>query len=36
MATTDSNNLILPQIMAELQAASDRAAQGLRDPERMA
>jgi hypothetical protein len=36
MATTEPNSLIPPQIMAELQAAADRAARGLRDPEIMA
>ncbi len=36
MATPSSNNLIPPQIMAELQAAADRAAKGIRDPEIMA
>ena len=36
MATTETNNLIPPQIMAELQAAADRAAKGLHDPEIMA
>ncbi|HTU91179.1 MAG TPA: hypothetical protein VMF69_13960 [Gemmataceae bacterium] len=36
MATTEPNNLIPPQIMAELQAAADRAAKGIRDPEIMA
>jgi hypothetical protein len=35
MATSESNNLIPPQVMAELQAAADRAAQGLRNPEIM-
>jgi len=35
MATSESNNLIPPQVMAELQAAADRAAQGIRDPEIM-
>jgi hypothetical protein len=33
MATTEPNSLIPPQVMAELQAAADRAAKGLRDPE---
>ena len=36
MATTGSNSLIPPQIMAELQAAADRAAKGIRDPQIMA
>jgi len=35
MATTESNSLIPPQIMAELQTAADRAAKGIRDPETM-
>lgn len=33
MAIIEPNPLIPPQIMAELQAAADRAANGLRDPE---
>lgn len=33
MATTQPNILIPPTIMAELQAAADRAAKGIRDPE---
>ena len=36
MPTTDSNNLIPAQVMAELQAAAERAAKGVRDPEIMA
>ena len=36
MATTEPNSLISPQIMAEIQAAADRAAKGLLDPERLA
>ena len=36
MATVERNTLIPPHIMAELQAAADRAAKGLRDPEIMA
>jgi hypothetical protein len=36
MTTTEPNSLIPPQIMAELQAAADRAAKGFRDPEIMA
>ncbi len=35
MATSEPNTLIPPQVMAELQAAADRAAQGIRDPEIM-
>lgn len=33
MATIAPNSLIPQQIMAELQAAADRAAKGIRDPE---
>ncbi len=33
MATTETNSLIPPQIMAELQAAADRAAKGISDVE---
>jgi hypothetical protein len=33
MATIEPNSLIPPQVMAELQAAADRAAKGLRDPQ---
>lgn len=36
MAATQPSNLIPPQVMAELQAAADRAAKGLRDPQIMA
>jgi hypothetical protein len=36
MPTTNSNNLIPEQVMAELQAAAERAAKGVRDPEIMA
>jgi hypothetical protein len=36
MPTTEPNSAIPPQIMAELQAAADRAAKGTRDPETMA
>lgn len=36
MTTPSPNSLIPPQIMAELQAAADRAAKGLRNPEMMA
>jgi hypothetical protein len=36
MATTESKSDIPPQVMAELQAAADRAAKGIRDPESMA
>ena len=35
MATSKANTLIPPHVMAELQAAADRAAQGIRDPEIM-
>jgi hypothetical protein len=35
MATTESHSAIPPQVMAELQAAADRAANGIRDPEVM-
>jgi hypothetical protein len=35
MADTEPNSVISPQIMAELQAAADRAAKGIRDPEVM-
>lgn len=35
MATSPPNALIPPQVMAELQAAADRAAKGVRDPEMM-
>ena len=36
MATTESNPKIPPHVMAELQAAADRGAKGIRDPELMA
>lgn len=36
MATSSPNSLIPPQVMVELQAAADRAAKGIRDPEIMA
>jgi hypothetical protein len=36
MASTEPNSLIPPQVMAELQAAADRVAEGIRDPEIMA
>jgi succinate dehydrogenase/fumarate reductase flavoprotein subunit len=36
MATTEPNNLIPPQITAELQAAADRAANSIRNPEILA
>lgn len=36
MATIERNSPIPPQVMAELQAAAERAAKGLRDPEIMA
>jgi hypothetical protein len=36
MANTEPNSVIPPQVMAELQAAADRAANGIRDPEVMA
>jgi hypothetical protein len=36
MPTINSNNLIPAQVMAELQAAAERAAKGVRDPEIMA
>jgi hypothetical protein len=32
MATTESHPMIPPQVMAELQAAADRGAKGVRDP----
>jgi hypothetical protein len=35
MATTESNSMIPPEVMAELQAAADRAAKGIRDPQTM-
>ena len=35
MKNSESNTPIPPQIMAELQAAADRAARGIRDPESM-
>jgi hypothetical protein len=35
MATTEPDSVIPPQVMAELQAAADRAAKGIRDPEAM-
>jgi hypothetical protein len=35
MAMTESNSLIPPHVMAELQAAADRGAKGIRDPEIM-
>jgi hypothetical protein len=35
MASNEPNSLIPPHIMAELQAAADRAAKGLRDPDIM-
>ncbi len=35
MGTFQSNNLIPPQIMSELQAAADRASRGISDPEAM-
>ncbi|HEV2948367.1 MAG TPA: hypothetical protein VGX70_13395 [Gemmataceae bacterium] len=35
MTNRKSSSLIPPHIMAELQAAADRAAQGVRDPETM-
>lgn len=33
MATMEATNLIPPQVLAELQAAADRAAKGLLNPE---
>jgi hypothetical protein len=36
VANIERNNLIPPHVMAELQAATDRAAKGVRDPEIMA
>ena len=36
MATSEPNSLIPPEVLAELQAAADRAVKGLRDPEIMA
>lgn len=33
MATVEATNLLPAQIMAELQAAADRAVKGLRDPQ---
>jgi hypothetical protein len=36
MTTTESNSPIPPHVMAELQAAADRAAKGIRDPEILA
>jgi hypothetical protein len=35
MANTESDNRIPPNVMAELQAAAERAANGLHDPETM-
>lgn len=36
MATIEHNSLIPPHVMAELQAAANQAAKGIRDPEIMA
>ena len=36
MPTPESNNLIPAQVMVELQAAADRATNGIRDSERTA
>jgi hypothetical protein len=35
MATSEPNGPIPPQVMADLQAAADRVAKGVRDPEIM-
>jgi hypothetical protein len=35
MTTTESNSLIPPESMAELQAAAERASKGIRDAESM-